>query len=143
WQVETWEAAALILLHAVQIEDVVSATRIMHRLEAISQSVPSLRRYSRLSKSALISAQLDRRYMEQLCERHRAEAPRSFIGWAATQSAVVRGYHPIGEFQEAKQVGASALAHVNDDDREFVALFLSLDRQVALAEAGTGDVDGA
>jgi hypothetical protein len=143
WQVETWEAAALILIHAVAIGEVVSATRIVHQLEAISRNVPSLKHYSRLARAALISAIRDKRHLQALCVQYGRLAPRSYIGWAATVSAVVRSYNQIGEFAEAKAIGERAMAHVTDADRELVALFLPLDIHLAYADAGLGNVPAA
>ena len=143
WQVETWEAAALILIHAVAIGEVVSTKRIAIRLEAVSQRVPSLKRYSRLCQAALVTVHRDTRFLREVQEKYAAVEPRSYIGWAATMSAIVRSYNHIGEFTSAKKFGEAALAHVTDADRELVALFLPLDVQVAYADAGLGDVDGA
>ncbi|HKP59372.1 MAG TPA: protein kinase [Polyangiales bacterium] len=143
WQVETWEAAALILIHAVAIGEVVSATRIVHQLEAISRNVPSLKHYSRLAQVALIAAQRDKRYLHDVRAKYAAVAPRSYIGWAATVGSVVRSYNQIGEFAEAKALSERAMAHVTDADRELVALFLPLDIHLAYADAGLGDVPAA
>jgi serine/threonine-protein kinase len=144
WQVETWEAAALILIHAVALDDVVGATRIVHRLEATSRSVPSLKSYSRLARVALIAAHSDRRHLLRIIRKYVPEdQPRSYIGWAATRGAMVRSLNYIGEYAEAKAVGDAALAHVTDADREFVTLFLPLDIEVAHAEAGLGQYDAA
>jgi hypothetical protein len=143
WQVETWEAAALIVIHAVAIGEVVDTTRIVHRLEALSRTVPSLERYSRLAKSALVSAHRDTRSLSVLAARYSTVEPRSYIGWAATQGAVIRAYNDIGEFATAKAVGDRALAHITDADRDLVALFLPVDIHYAGAEAGLGHVDAA
>ncbi|MEY4579324.1 MAG: hypothetical protein RL701_4027, partial [Pseudomonadota bacterium] len=143
WQVETWEAAALILINAVAIGEVVSTTRIVHRLEALSRTFPSLKRYARLANSALIFVHRDLRYLDELQQKHGSGEVRSYIGWAATMSAVVRSYNHIGDFAAAKSCAESALAHVTEADRELVALFIPLDIQMAIAEAGLGDVDQA
>jgi tetratricopeptide (TPR) repeat protein len=143
WQVETWEGAALILIHAVAIGDVVNATRIVHRLEALSRSVPSLKRYSRLASGALLAAQLDKRYLHDLTELYDLYPPRSYIGWAATQGEIARCYSYIGAYADAKAITDRALALVTDADRELVALFLPLDLAAAVADAGLGQVDAA
>ncbi|HKU45038.1 MAG TPA: AAA family ATPase, partial [Polyangiales bacterium] len=141
WQVETWEGAALILIHAIAIGDVVNATRLVHRLEALSRSVPSLKRYSRLAGGALLTVQLDKRYLKDMVETYGMAADRSYIGWAATQGAIARCYNYIGAYAEAKALTDRALVHVTDADRELVALFLPLDLAAAVADAGLGQVD--
>jgi hypothetical protein len=117
WQVETWEAAALILIHSVAIGDVVSATQGIHRLDALSASVPSLKKYARLAENALVTAHSDSRFLQDLRTRYANDAPRSYIGWAATQSSVIRSFNLVGDFKSAKAYGAAVLAHVTDADR--------------------------
>jgi hypothetical protein len=143
WQVETWEAAALILIHAIAIGEVVSAKRIVNRLETLSRSVPSLKRYFRLSQSALVAVHRDKRYIQAVAASYAADGPRGYIGWAATQGAVVRAYNQIGEFAAAKATALRAWEQVTEADREWVALFLLLEIQLAVADAGLGDVDAA
>jgi hypothetical protein len=109
----------------------------------LSGSVPTLKRYSRLANNALRFAQRDKREIVERCRVLGAVAPRSYIGWAATMSMVVRGYNMVGEFAEAKAVGERALVHVTDADRELVVLFLPLDVEVAVADAALGDVEAA
>jgi len=142
WQVETWEAAALILIHAVAIGELANTTRIVHRLEALSGSVPTLKLYSRLANAALRLAQRDRRDVKGFAKAAEG-TPRSYIGWAATMACIVRAYNIIGEFAEAKAFGERMLAHVTEADRDLVVLFLPLDIEVAAADAALGNVDGS
>jgi len=143
WQVETWEAAALILIHAVALGEVVGATRVVHQLATLSRTVPSLVRYHRLAEAALVVAHRDTRYIAALAAQYSAEEPRSYIGWAAVQGVVIRSYNEFGEFETAKAIGDRALEHITDADRDLVALFLPIDIHYAGAEAGLGNVDAA
>ncbi len=54
WQVETWEAAALLLVYP-QIGDVVGAARLAHRLELLGKRIPSLKRYAALARDGILS----------------------------------------------------------------------------------------
>lgn len=141
WQVETWEGAALILINVLALDDVVSLARISRQLEVLSRSVPSLQRYSKLASLALIASHRDERFMAEARAAVSDDVPRSYIGWAAVQSALARTYNQTGEPATAKRICERALAHVTDQDREFVALFLPLDLEMALAEAGLGQVE--
>jgi len=143
WQVETWEAAASVLTNAVAMGDVVSTTRSVHQLEALSRSVPSLRRYSVLASHALVSVHRDRRYLHELQALDCDAQPRAYVGWAATMSVVVRSYNQVGDFAGARAFAARALSHVGEADREWAALFVPLDIQTAIADAGLGEVDSA
>jgi hypothetical protein len=139
WQVECWEGACLIPLYT-NLSDIEALTRITAQLEELGTTVPSLRVYARFARLALQLVVGDSN--EQLLQREMDERPsRSFIGWTAVHSFLARSYNERGEHAAAKDVCESALVHVTDADREHVALFLPVDIQMAVAEAGLGHVD--
>jgi hypothetical protein len=144
WQVETWEAPALIPVYTL-LFDVVNATRVADRLEVLARSVPSLKLYRQLARLALGHVRGDG--IDELATIVRSEfctlPARSFIGWASVFSYLARGLNDAGRYAEAKAVSEQALAQITDVDREYVSLFLNVDLQMAIAEAGCGDVDGA
>jgi serine/threonine-protein kinase len=141
WQVENWEQPALILVYT-SLSDVVSATRVAHRLEALSRSVPALKLHSRLAKHALERVRGDDDFRSHAAEYH-VHAPRSFIGWAATFGFLAQAYNDRGRHTDALSVAEETLSHVTDEDRAFTSLFLNLDIQRALAIAGLGEPDRA
>jgi tetratricopeptide (TPR) repeat protein len=71
------------------------------------------------------------------------DLPRSYIGWAGVQGYISMMHNHIGEHQEAKAICERALSHVTDADRDYVMLFLLLDLELAIADAGLGRVDEA
>jgi tetratricopeptide (TPR) repeat protein len=70
-------------------------------------------------------------------------APKSYIGWAATQGYAAQAYNVAGLPAQAKAVCERALAHVTDRDRDYVLHFLTLDRELAIADAALGRTDEA
>jgi hypothetical protein len=141
WQVEMWEAAALVLVYT-SVLDVVASTQIAHQLDALARDVPSMRRHARLAQHGLLLARRDRSYATLVAGEYAKDVPRSYIGWAATLGYLARGHNELGQHVEAKAVCEAALAHVTDADREYVSHFLGLDLQLAIADAALGDVDG-
>jgi serine/threonine-protein kinase len=142
WQVETWEGASLIPLYT-NLSDVEALTRISARLEEQSRSVPSLKLYARLARHSLClvlgeSLEETARELQAEVDSHPA---RGFIGWASCLGFLARGRNELGQYAAAKEICERALAHITDADRQFVALFLPLDIQMAVAEAGGGDVE--
>ncbi len=142
WQVETWEAPSLIPVYTT-LSDVEALTRITHRLEESSRTVPSLRLYSRLASLALLLVLGD-----SVDEQDRlgeielgAYPPRGFIGWAAVHGFLARSHNERGQHAEAKVLCERALAHITDADREYVTLFLGVDIDKAMALAGLGQID--
>jgi hypothetical protein len=140
WQVETWEAPALILVYTL-LMDVVSSTRVVQRLELLSQEVPSLRHYAVLAKHGLMLARGEQTNVAQLEHLNRNKEPRSYIGWGAAMAFWARGYNEAGEYAEAKRLCESTLAQLEDREREYVSHFLGLDIQLAIADAGLGEFD--
>src|SRR5262249_32368766 len=78
WQVETWEAAALILVHT-SLSDVVGVTHVARRLDMLSRTVPSMKRHARLARQALLLAGGDMSYTKQVDAEYSTMEPRSFI----------------------------------------------------------------
>jgi hypothetical protein len=142
WQVEHWEGPCLIPLYT-NVSDVEALTRIAAQLEELSTTVPSLKLYARLARQSLmlvVGNSLEARAVltNALMD---GRPPRSFIGWVSSHGFLARGYNERGKYAEAKQVCEGVLAHVTDADREYVAMFLPVDIQMAVAEAGLGQVD--
>jgi hypothetical protein len=138
WQVEHWEAACLIPLYT-NLSDVEALTRITAQLEGLSTTVPSLRLYARLARLAL--ALVIGSSNELLWSELAQSTPRGFIGWSCCHAFLARRYNEQGKYALAKEVCERALAHMTDADREYVAQFLPVDIQMAVAEAGLGQVD--
>jgi hypothetical protein len=141
WQVEHWEGACLIPLYTY-LSDVEALTRITAQLEKLSITVPSLKLYAKLAGLSLMLVIGDSLEAERLLLTELDELPpRSFIGWAPAHGFLARNYNERGEYAAAKNVCESALVHVTDADRDYVTLFLPIDIEMAVAEAGLGQVD--
>jgi tetratricopeptide (TPR) repeat protein len=141
WQVENWEGACLTPLYT-NLSDVEALTRVVAQLEELSVTVTSLKLYARLARLSLMLVVGDAIEAEPLLLTELEERPpRSFIGWASVHAYLARGYNERGEYAAAKKVCESALVHITDADREYVTLFLPIDIQMAVAEAGLGQVD--
>lgn len=144
WQVEIWEPAALIPVYT-NCQDVVGLARVADRLETESKRTPSLRFYAPLARRAelLAGGGGGDEYASLSAKLADQRPARSFIGWAATYGFIARDWNAAGNHAAAKAICERALAQVTDADREFVALFLGLDLELAVAEAALGDVDAA
>jgi len=141
WQVENWEGACLLPLYT-NLSDVDALTRVTAQLEELSTTVPSLKLYARLARLSLMLVVGEGAEAEPLLRAVLGDRPpRSFIGWAATHGFLARGYNERGDHAAAKAICEEALVHMTDADREYVSLFLPIDIQMAVAEAGLGHVD--
>jgi hypothetical protein len=143
WQVETWEGPALIPI-ASKLRDVDTLARITDRLRLLSRTIPSLRFYRRLSEQAFARARGAYEQVEQTTLRLIASRqPRDYIGWAASIGIACRAANESGDHAQAKALCEDALRHIDDDDREYVTLFLDLDIEMANAQAGLGETEAA
>jgi tRNA A-37 threonylcarbamoyl transferase component Bud32 len=145
WQVETWQAAALLLVYP-QIGDIVGSTRLAHRIELLSRTVPSMKRYAGLARSGILLSRREpanKASIARVIAEYETHVPRSYIGWAGSRGYVARGHNVGGEHDKAKAVCEKALAHVTDVDREYVLHFITLDLELAVADAALGQTDAA
>jgi hypothetical protein len=140
WQVETWEAAALLLVYP-QIGDVVGSTRLAHRLERLSKTVPSLKRSAWLARNAILLTRGDpasRPAVARAVAHYQKHTPRSYIGWGGSMGYIARGFNLGGEHAEAKRICESALSHLTPADGEYLLHFITLDLELAIADAALG-----
>ncbi len=142
WQVESWEDPALIPVHAT-CWDIVAMTRIVDRLETKSVDSPWLAHYARLARFALLAARKEYGVLEAALALLDGHESRSYVGWAATHGFVARALNDLGEHARARALCDRVLADMSDADREYVALFLSVDLEAALADAGLGRFEEA
>ncbi|HVU03731.1 MAG TPA: protein kinase [Polyangiaceae bacterium] len=137
WQVETWEAPALIPINTVS-EDLVGIARVADRLQILSRAVPSLKFYLRLARQSLDLVRNESNIEKALENELRRMPPKSFIGWAATYGFLARDRNRRGLHDEARAICEEALSHMTDADREYATLFLIVDLEAAKADAALG-----
>jgi hypothetical protein len=144
WQVEAWEAPAMIPISA-SIHDVVSLTQISERLDVYAKKLPSLRLHARLSKFALELTRRTPREHTILLVQEELEAlpPRSFIGWAAACGFLARAFNETGRHDRAIEVCERTLERMTDGDGDFVTLFLIVELELAMGLTGLGRHDEA
>jgi hypothetical protein len=142
WQVELWEAPALIPVYAM-LGDVVGMARIRDRLEVSQTQVENLEFYTRLAGAAL-SLVRGGDFLPQLDVVHDAlevRAPRSYIGWSALMGFVSRGMNELGRHEDAKEYSERVLKLLKPEDHEYVIMFLTAEIQHAHALAGLGQLE--
>ena len=106
--------------------------------------MPSLKFYAKMAQPLLMLVVGYREEAAPLIEAElESRPPRSFIGWAIFHGQLARAYNGLGEYAKAKVTCERALRYITDADREYVTLFLSVDLEMAAAEAGLGEVDAS
>jgi Protein kinase domain len=143
-QVEMWEPAALLPLYSM-LDDAVGLTRLMHRLESLRTSLPSLGVYAELA-AAIVALVRDSDPHGSIARFNAAlenRAPRSIIGWAIARGVLARAYNTLGAHEKAAQVCEEVFAHMVPDDADYVTIFLHAELQMVEAELGLGRVADA
>lgn len=156
-QVELWEPAALILPNTMT-GDVVGLRQVTQRLLHHGQSIPSLGLFAELARLALEHAIHDRtalqamdvdspesllRVQEAAWELFFDSEPRAFIGWGTLAGYMSRNLNRLGDHARARKACEHVVGATSDEDRQFVALFLGAELELAVAEAGEGDATAA
>ena len=144
WQVELWEDAGL-LPYYISTGDVVEITRVLRRFDELVQLAPSLAFYRRLAEFALlfVSDQFSGEAVDAALREVDRRPARSFLGWSTVLSLVAATHNAAGRHREARALCERVLVTMSEDDREYVMLFLHVDLQTALADAGLGEVTAA
>lgn len=142
WQVELWEPASLLPFY-IASDDVVELSRVAYRLAELAEAVPSMWRYREL---ALLSADMHKRepdLNERLWAAIGDAEPRSFIGWSTVLAIAALHANQAGRYAAARDLCERALSSMTDGDRDYVLIFLQVDIQAAIADAGLGKTDQA
>ncbi len=141
WHAELWTTAAHLLVH-LGVGDLMGVTHVAHRLEELARMAPSLAFYHRLAELTVMLAREDIREanVEMGVREIETRAPRSFLGWSMLVALTARIRNRQGRHAEARALCERALATMSDADRDFVGLFLQVDIETAIADAGLGKV---
>ncbi len=140
WQVEIWSTCTSSAVYGNN-RDSTNHKRIVEQLDRLRRDAPSLEPYFRRAVCAQHSLRGDAARALELWQAL-GETPRERTGWAAVQGTLTRTYNELGRFEEAVKVAEAALA-LAAEDRDFVAMNLSLWLELAIAYAGTGEYDRA
>ncbi|MFT3925664.1 MAG: AAA family ATPase [Myxococcales bacterium] len=144
WQVELWEAPALIPVYSL-LGDVVSMARVRDRLEVSQKQADSLEFYQRLAFASLVLVRKGdlETTLDTLDDALRVRAPRSYIGWAALHGFLAQAYNERGKHSEALEHCVTVMARMTERDRDYVTMFLHVEMEHALALSGLGEHEQA
>jgi hypothetical protein len=124
--------------------DVMGLKRCLEELKALEGELSSLGPYRRMLWGGY--RRLQGRTSEAIAHAvamMREIPPRSQIGWARLRSVTAEMLNETGQHERARDICLEALSHCRPDDRMFPALYLSLDLELVVAEAGLGESEAA
>ncbi|HVW30573.1 MAG TPA: AAA family ATPase [Polyangiaceae bacterium] len=138
WQVEIWWHGALIATH-LRAHDAMGMKHTRDVLERLTKDIPSLALYAQRARGAY--AVMRGRLEEGIAVLEASQRGDSseVVGFQRTQGMLARAYNLAGKPDKAKALCLSALATMDDGDRELVAMNLIVLTELALAEARLGN----
>lgn len=140
WQAETWAFGAMGTVYA-RAHDAVGVKHCVHQLRQLSAEVPTLQRLTRLSEATFL---LLREAPEDAIRCiDPAEPPLEVSGWSRSRSVLAAAYNELGQYARAKEVSLETMSVLTEADFEFPAITLNVPVQLALAEAGLGELETA
>ena len=143
WQVEVWAPSSTIIVNVLTL-DTIGLKRTMELFVHLANEIPSLRRNARMAES-------DYWFLKGNYERGVAIArpeleatpDRGFIGRTFAISNQARTLNRLGRHSEAKALVEPLVARLSEGDKQVVAHYSNLSRELALAHSGLGDHDRA
>jgi Protein kinase domain/AAA ATPase domain len=140
WQVETWAPTEAVKA-ALRTSDALMAKRAAMAFARLSPEIPSLALEERHARGSYLLLRGRHRDAIELLDSD--EEPLLITGWARTRGALARCHNALGEHARAREICQDALARMSEGDLAFVVSNLSVQVELAHAEAGLGRVGEA
>jgi Protein kinase domain/AAA ATPase domain len=143
WQAEAWAPSGKVIA-CIATGDLIGLKNAAEELARLVLEIPSfsrIERFARVSLKALrgeYAAAIP--LLEQILEE---EQPRENIGWGVTVGVLAWAYNETGQHARAAALCSQALTQLAQADRLVVAINLRIEVQLALAEAGLGQIPSA
>jgi hypothetical protein len=143
WIAEVWAPTAQILWNQLS-RDAVGIRRAIGDLDRLVVEVPSLRRHALLAHASYHALRGDHATSHEIAGGVLAGCePRAFIGWSPAVAAELRNLARLGELEKARQLGLSALARFDAEERKVTTMITPLIAELALVEAELGELGAA
>lgn len=104
----------------------------------MSSELPSLRKPERIARGTYLV--LRGKYAQAIPLLETDDPPGSFVGWTRNRGVLALCYNELGEHARAKEICTAALSQRRREDLAYVALSLNVQIELALAEAGLGNL---
>jgi hypothetical protein len=140
WQVATWFPVQSYLT-ALWTSDAMLAKRAAQELARLARDLPSLKTEMLRARGTYLV--LRGRYADAIALFATDDTPPSRAGWTRLRGLLARAHNGLGEHGRARALCLEALAPLSDADRRFVIVSLHVEIELALADAGLGDVHAA
>lgn len=143
WHTVLW-SPPITSVAQLRLGDRIGLKRTAEQLDRLSNEVPSLFLYSRLARVAYLSVHGDHESSLEASLRLLEEfEPREYSGWPLVASFTALEQNRRGEHADAERICRHALNATTSEDRAFTILYLGLELELAVAEAGCGRIESS
>jgi tetratricopeptide (TPR) repeat protein len=141
WQVETWSTCTLSAVYG-NTRDTTGGRRTVEQLERLKKGAPSLELYWKRALAAQRLVVGDAASALAIYDELDACEPRARVGWGAVRGAAVRARNLLGRHAEALRLAEDTI-RLSEEDRDYVAMNLSVWLERSIALAGLGEYERA
>lgn len=143
WQAEAWAPSSKAIA-CIITGDLIGLKRAAEELARLVGEIPSFAYVERLAQASLKALRGEYAAAIPALEAVLAERePRTQIGWGVSVGVLASAYNETAQHQRAASLCSTALAQLSEADRLTVAMNLQIEIQLALAEAGLGQLEVA
>ena len=143
WQAEIWVPSSMIVV-SVLTRDTIGLKRTMEQIDRLAQQIPALKLHAEMVRAEYNYLKGD--YAHGLAIAGpiiAATKDREFVGRTFSLASQARALNRLGRYTEAKSLMEPLVARLSEADKEVVAHYAELSRELAHAYSGLGDHEGA
>ena len=142
----TWQAEmfwpVLLLSGTVLNGDTIGVRRLWEQLRRRAKDAPGLRSYARAARACYVALRGEHAKAIRLFSKVLPKIPlRERVAWHTLRAIFAGILNDVGQHARAKEVLLETLAQVRPGEEAVVGRHLELVRQLALAEAGLGQIE--
>ena len=139
WQAEVWVPSSSILVH-VLTQDTIGLKRTVEQLDRLAKEIPSLKTHADLARAEYHSLKDEFDKSDAIRESILAStSDREYIGRTFGIGNKAHALNRQQRFEEARTLLEPIIANLTDDERDVVAHYANLYRELAHAYSGLGD----
>ncbi|HEY2734942.1 MAG TPA: AAA family ATPase, partial [Polyangiales bacterium] len=140
WLVATWGPVQSHIM-ALWTADAMLAKRAFQDLSRLARELPAFQDEALHARVTYLS--LRGRHADVLEHLATDTTPPGRVGWTRLRGLLARAYNGLGQHARARELCLEALAPLTEEDFSFVMMSLHVQIELALADAGLGQIDAA
>jgi hypothetical protein len=140
WQVATW-LPMQSYISALWTSDAMLAKRAAQELSRLASELPAFNDEAIHARATYLA--LRGRHADVIAHLALDNTPPGRVGWTRIRGLLARAHNGLGDHTRARELCLEALAPLSDEDRSFVMMSLHVQIELALAEAGLGQLTAA